>query len=43
MDLLSDGTRLSMLRRIISSPTHSVVMAALMAGVMMAMAMMMMR
>jgi hypothetical protein len=33
MELLSEGTRFAMLRQMISNPTHSVVMAALMAGV----------
>jgi Heavy metal binding domain len=41
-ELLSDGTRRSMLRQIISNPTHIVIMAALMVGVM-AVGMMLMR
>ncbi len=42
MALLPEGTRFAMLRHMMSNPTHMVIMAALMVGVMAA-AMMMMR
>jgi hypothetical protein len=42
MSLLPAGTRFPILRHMISNPTHMVIMAALMVGVM-AVAMMMMR
>jgi hypothetical protein len=42
MDLVPEGTRFGMLRHMISSPKHLVVMAAAMAALMVA-AMMMMR
>ena len=40
MDLLPEGTRFGMLRHIVSSPMHLVVMAALMVAVMAAVMMM---
>ena len=40
MDLLPEGTRFGMLRHIISSPLHLVVMAALMLAVMVTVLMM---
>jgi hypothetical protein len=42
MSLLRAGTRFAMLRHMMSNPTHMIIMAALMVGVMAA-AMMMMR
>jgi Heavy metal binding domain len=42
MALLPEGTRFAMLRHMMSNPTHMVIMAALMAGLMAA-AMMLMR
>jgi Heavy metal binding domain len=40
-ELRPDGSRFAMLRQIISNPTHMVIMAALMAGVMAALMMLM--
>ena len=40
MDLLPEGTRFGMIRHIISSPAHLIVMAALMLAVMAAVMMM---
>jgi hypothetical protein len=42
MDLVPEGTRFALLRHMVSSPSHLVIMAALMMAVMAA-AMMMMR